>query len=42
MKHMPKKKYDKLMKQEERERARIQELVGQIMDEAVEKPDTEE
>jgi hypothetical protein len=41
LKHMPKKKFDELMKQEQRERERIRELVDQMENEIDEEPDDE-
>ena len=42
LKHLPKKKYDALMKQEQRERERIQELVDEMEGQIDEEPDEEE
>jgi hypothetical protein len=41
LKHLPKKKYDALMKQEQRERERIQELVDEMEGQIDEEPDEE-
>jgi hypothetical protein len=39
LKHMPKKKYEALMKQEEREEEKLQELIDQMESEMDEEPD---
>jgi hypothetical protein len=42
LKHQPKKKYDALMRQEQRERERLEELVDQMQSEIEDEPDAEE